>query len=96
MAAEGAEDEPVHQHREGEHDRKAKNDPRPGRPAPLGGERESEGTGHHQLAVREVDEAQHAEDETDADRHQRVDRSERERVGKRLPVDAEEGEHQAK
>ena len=62
----------------------------PDRPAPLRGEREREGAGHDELAVREVDEAQHAEDEPDADRHQRVDRAERDAVGERLPVDVED------
>src|SRR5207237_10222584 len=35
----------------------------------------------------EVDESQHAEDEADADGHQRVDRALRGRVRDRLPVD---------
>ena len=39
--------------------------------------RERVGAGHDQLAVGEVDQPQHAEDEADADRHQRVDRAER-------------------
>ena len=76
--------------REREHDREAEDDPGPHRPAPLRGERERERARHHELAVGEVDEAQHAEDEPDPDRHQRVDRAERERVGERLPVDVEE------
>ena len=42
-------------------------------PVPLGGEGERVRAGHDQLAVREVDEPQDAEDEADADRHQRVD-----------------------
>ena len=37
-----------------------------------------------ELAVGEVDQAQHAEDEADPDRHQRVDRPEADRVGERL------------
>ena len=41
---------------------------------PLRREGERVRTRHDQLAVREVDEAEDAEDETDADRHQRVDR----------------------
>ena len=36
-------------------------------------ERERERAGHHELPVREVDEPEHAEDEADPDRHQRVD-----------------------
>ena len=55
------------------------------RPARREGERV--GAGHDQLAVREVDEAQHAEDEADPDRHQRVDRAEPDRVDDRLGVD---------
>ena len=43
-------------------------------------------------AVGEVDEPQDAEDEPDPDRHQRVDRAERRRVGERLPVDVEDRE----
>ena len=77
-AAQRPEDEPVHRDREREHDGEAEDDPRPDRPAPLRRERERERAGHHELAVREVDEPQHAEDEADPDRHQRVDRAERE------------------
>ena len=55
-------------------------------------QRERERAGHHELAVGEVDEPQHAEDEADADRHQRVDRAERDRVGERLPVDVQDSE----
>ena len=82
--------------REHEHDGEAEDDRRPHRPAPLGGHGERERARHHELAVGEVDEAQHAEDEADADGHQRVDRAERNRVGERLPVDVEEREHHEK
>ena len=51
------------------------------------GEREREGARHDELPVGEVDEAQHAEDEADADRHQRVDRADPDRVHLHLGVD---------
>ena len=56
------------------------------RPAPLRGERECERPGHHELPVGEVDEPEHAEDEADPDRHQRVHRSEEQAVGQVLPA----------
>ena len=80
----------VHRDREREHDCEAEDDRRPDRPAPFRGERERERAGHHELAVGEVDEAQHAEHEPDPDRHQRVDRAEREPVRERLPVDVQD------
>ena len=66
------------QERERQHDGEADEDRRPVRQAPLRAEREREGAGHDQLPVGEVDEPQHAEDEPDPDRHQRVDAAERE------------------
>jgi len=60
----------------------------------LRGERERECARHHELAVGEVDEPQHAEHEADPDRHQRVHRAERRCVGERLPVDVEETDHE--
>ena len=59
----------------------------PDRPVAVGGERERERAGHHELAVREVDEPQDAEDEADADRHQRVDRADADRVDLHLRLD---------
>ena len=44
------------------------------RPAALGREREREPARHDQLPVGEVDQAQDAEDEADADGHEREDR----------------------
>ena len=54
--------------------------------------------GHHQLAVGEVDEPQHAEDEADPDGHQRVDRAQPDRVGQGLEVREVEGgeDHEAR
>ena len=66
----------------------------PDRPVPLGREGERVGAGHDQLAVREVDEAEDAEDEADADGHQRVDGAEPDRVDEHLPVDAEHRERE--
>ena len=77
--------------------REAEEDPEPSAgQSHCDAKRERVRAGHDQLAVGEVDEAQHAEDEADADRHQRVDRAERERVGERLPVDVEDGERHEK
>jgi hypothetical protein len=50
--------------------------------------------GHDQLPVGEVDEAQDAEDEPDPDGHQRIDRSEADRVGQGLRVDRGDDRHQ--
>src|SRR5581483_7646339 len=66
----------------------AEEDPGPHRPVPLRRERKRERAGHDQLAVREVDQAEDAEDEPDADRHQGVDAAERDRIRDRLPRDA--------
>ena len=77
VAAQGPEDEPVHEHGQDEHGGEAEDDAGPHRPAPLRRERQRERARHDELAVGEVDEAQDAEDEPDADRHQRVDRAER-------------------
>ena len=70
-----------------EHDGEAEDDPRPHRPVPLGRERERERAGHDQLAVGEVDEPEDAEDEADADGHERVDGAEADRVDLHLQVD---------
>ena len=80
------EDEPVHQDRQHEHDAEAEEDREPVRQAPLVAEGEREAAGHDQLPVGEVDEPEHAEDEPDPDRHQRVDAAERERVRERRPL----------
>ena len=61
--------------------------PSPDGPVAVGREREREGAGHDELAVREVDEAEHAEDEADPDRHQRVDRADADRVDLHLRLD---------
>src|SRR6266516_4790661 len=58
--------------------------------------RERVGAGHDQLSVGEVDEAQDPEDEPDADRHQRVDRAQPERVAERLEIDRGENAHEAR
>ena len=58
------------------------------RPARREGERVR--AGHHELAVGEVDEPQHAEDEADPDRHQRVDGAEAESVESGLEVEGGE------
>ena len=94
--AQRPEDDPVHEQREHENDGKAEDDAHGDGPAALRGEGERVGTGHHQLSVSEVDEPQDAEDETDADGHERVDRAEADRVGERLPVDAENGDRHAR
>ena len=54
---------------------------------PVGRERERVRPGHDQLPVGEVDEPQDAEDESDPDRHQRVDRAEADRVDQGLGID---------
>ncbi len=90
MTAQRPEHETVHRDRQCEHDGKAQGDAGPHRPTPLRRERERECARHHELAVREVDEAENAEDETDADGHQCVDRAEEETVGQVLPGDGHE------
>ena len=75
-----------------DHDAEAERDPDHERQVPLGREGERVGAGHHELPVREVDEPEHAEDEPDADRHQRVHGPEADRVDDHLPADAEEPE----
>ena len=74
-----------------DHDREAGDDARRDRPARREGERV--GAGHDQLPVGEVDEPEHAEDEPDPDRHQRVDGAEADGVDERLGIDR--GERQA-
>ncbi len=96
MSAQRPENDPVHQERKHEHYAKAQQDAYGDRPAPLRGEGERVRTGHHELPVGEVDETQDAEDETDADGHERVDRAETNRVGERLPVDAENRDRHAR
>ena len=68
-----------------QHDAEAEEDRLPVRQPPLCAEGEREGAGHHQLPVGEVDEAEHAEDEADPHRHERVDAAERERVREHGP-----------
>ena len=75
----------LHRERERDDDREAGEDA-PG-DGPARRERERVGAGHDQLAVGEVDEPQHAEDEADPDRHQRVDGAEADGVDERLGVD---------
>ena len=82
--------------REHEHDRQAESDPRPDGPAPVGSERKRERAGHDQLPVGEVDESQDAEDQPDSDGHERVDRTEGDTVGERLPVDVEDADSHEK
>ena len=76
----------LHCEREDEHDREAEGDSDAHRPPVVGRERERERAGHDQLAVREVDQPHHAEDEPDADGHERVDRTEPDRVDLHLLV----------
>ena len=57
---------------------------------PVRGVGERVGAGHDELAVGEVDEPQDAEDEADADRHERVRRAEADRVDDHLGVDRRE------
>ena len=64
----------------------AERDPDGDGPPALGGEGEREPTGHDQLAVGEVDESKHAEDEADADGHQGEDRAEPDRVHLHLEI----------
>ena len=73
----------------GEHedDAEAEHDPGPHRPVAVGREGERVGAGHDQLPVREVDQPQDAEDEADADGHEREDRAQPDRVDDGLRVD---------
>ena len=70
------------------HDEEAERDAAPDGPVAVGGEGQSEAPAAAELPVGEVDEAQHAEDEADADRHQRVDRADADRVHLHLGVDS--------
>ena len=88
LPAQRPEDDEVHRQRERDHDGEAGDDAPRDRPAR--GEGERVGAGHDQLAVGEVDEPQDAEDEADADGHQRVDRPEPDRVGERLEAEGRE------
>src|SRR5207237_5556830 len=81
-----------HQQREDEHDAEAESDSAPNGPTALRRKRQCVRAGHDELAVGEVDEPQDAEDKADPHRHQRVDRAEPDRVGERLPIDAEDGQ----
>ena len=85
--AQRPEDGPLHRQRQDDHDREAERDPHADRPAALGCEGERERARHDQLAVGEVHQPEHAEDEPDADRHQREDRAEPDRVHLHLQVD---------
>ena len=82
--------------REHEHDGEAERDSGPDGPAPVGRERKRERTRHDQLPVGEVDEPQDAEDEPDADSHEGVDRTERDAVSERLPIDVEDADDHEK
>src|SRR6266516_3973144 len=94
MATKRAEHDPIHRDGERHDDAEAQEDPDPDGPTALVREGERVGTGHHELAVGEVDEAEDAEDQADADRHQRIDAAEPECIGKCLPVGAEHGRHE--
>ncbi len=76
-------------HRQGERqdDREAERDPDADRPVAIRGVRERECAGHDQLPVGEVHEPHHAEDQPDADRHEREDRAEADRVDLDLQVE---------
>ena len=87
LRTERAEDDALHRHREGDHDREAQDDAGPHGPVAVGREREGERPGHHELPVREVDEPEHAEDEADTDGHQRVDGADPDRVDLHLRID---------
>ena len=91
LRAQRPEDRALHRQRERDHDREAGEDAR--RDRPVGGERERVGAGHDQLAVGEVDEPEHPEDEPDPDRHQRVDGAEADGVDQGLGVDRGEEAH---
>ena len=88
---QGPEDDPVHDEREGDDDDEAGDDAPDD--APVRRERERVGAGHDELAVREVDEAEDAEDEPDPDRHQCIDGPETDSIGQGLRVD--DGEERA-
>ena len=92
LRAQRPEDDEVHQERQRDDDAEAERDPDDERQIPLRRECERVGAGHDELAVREVDEPQDAEDETDPDRHERVDGAEPDRVDDHLPADAEKPE----
>src|SRR5262249_36804546 len=79
----------LHQQRERDDDPETGKHRRPLGPVVLASDRKRVGARHDQLPVREVDEAQHAENEADPDGHQRVDGAERERIERCL-------EHQPK
>ena len=87
LRAERPEHDPVHREGQSDDDGEAERDPSPHRPVPLGCEGERERTGHDQLAVGEVDEAEHAEDEADPDGHQREDRALADRVDLHLRIE---------
>ena len=86
LDAQRPEDETLDRERQREHDGEAEGDLGPDGPVALGGEGERVRPCHDELAVGEVDESQDAEDETDPDRHQRVDGAETDRVDDRLGV----------
>ena len=87
LGAQRTEDDALHRQGQEDHDGEAQRDSDAYRPAAVGGERERERAGHDQLPVGEVDEPEHAEDEADADGHQREDRAEPDRVDLHLQVD---------
>ena len=80
------EDDALHRQRQRQDDDDAERDPHGDGPSALGGEGQREPAGHDQLAVGEVDESKHAEDEADADGHQREDRAEPDRVHLHLEI----------
>ncbi len=86
--AQRPEDEPVHRAARGATTTaKHMTMLRPGRPVGLDVNASVYAPAMIELPVGEVDEPQDAEDEPDADRHQRVDRAEPDRVDERLGVE---------
>ncbi len=92
LVERGRDDEPVHQHAEQEHGRHDGDDRHIGVEAEQLGDRPGAVHREHQeFAVREVDDAQHAEGEREADAHQGVDAAD-ENAGKDQLAD---GNHRA-
>ncbi len=87
LRAQRSKDDALHRQRQPRTTAKQSAIPTATGPPTLEGEREREPAGHDQLAVREVHEAQDAEDETDADGHEREDRAEADRVDLDLKID---------
>ncbi len=93
LTAQRAEDDAIHREREGDDDAEASGDA--GRDGPPRGVRKRVGADHHELAVREVDEPEHAEDEPDPHGHQGVDCAESDGVREGLEVERGE-DHEAR